>query len=253
MIDLSWRGEYSILSYIDVNADIAFWVISFLTCLSHNGCMKKLKTAPTNRVAEIRKRMGLTQSQLAEKVGVHWITISKLERGQIQLTEEWRVRLGEALSVDHDLFLPANRRLTTIEVAGEIMPGGIVQMYEDDDPHTFTVHNGAFHALNKVWYYVNSDALAPIFQDEDLLCFARNDDVDPIKYVNRFSMILGEDETGADRQVFGYPHLTSKADYYTILVPNGPPVMNLRIDFLFPLVAVFYNHPDLDDYAAEPD
>lgn len=217
--------------------------------------MKKPTEAPTNRIAEVRKRVGLTQSQLAEKVGVHWITISKLERGQIQFSEEWRDRLGVALNVDPDLFLPSNRRLTTIEVQGEILPGGVVEHFKDDGQgtHTFTLWNGAFHALNKVWLYANGDALAPLFHDEDLLCFARNDSIDPVRLINRFSMILGVDEQGEERQVFGYPHLTARSDYYTVLVPNGPPIINIRINFIFPLVTVFYHIPEAEATYDEED
>ncbi|WP_276120349.1 helix-turn-helix domain-containing protein [Pararhizobium qamdonense] len=216
--------------------------------------MTKIKPAPTNRIAEVRKRQGLTQSQLADKVGVHWITISKLERGQITFTEEWRYRLGAAMDVDADIFLPTNRRLTTIEVQGEIMPGGIVEMYgTEEDQHTFTLWNGAFHALNKLWLYVNTDALYPLYHDEDLLCFARNDSIDGLKLVNRFCMVFGTDENGADRQVFGYPHLTAKADHYTILVPNGPPVTNLKAEIFFPLVSVFFHIPSIDDEDEERD
>ncbi|MCZ7494114.1 helix-turn-helix transcriptional regulator [Agrobacterium rhizogenes] len=214
--------------------------------------MKKPTPAPTNRIAEVRKRYGLTQSQLADKVGVHWITISKLERGLIQFSDEWKERLGEALNIDPDLFLPANRRLTTIEVAGEILPGGIIEQYsEKEGVHTYTIWNGAFHALNKVWYYVNTTALEPLFHDEDLLCFARNDDIDPANLVNRFSLIMGEDRVGNSLQVFGYPHLSARADRYTIAMLNGPPIPEFQIHVIMPLVSVFYNIPEIDDLAPD--
>ncbi|MBM7322403.1 helix-turn-helix transcriptional regulator [Agrobacterium sp. S2] len=210
--------------------------------------MTKPTPAPTNRIAEIRKRMGLTQAQLAEKVGVHWITISKLERGQIQFSDDWKDRLAEALNVEPDVLLPVNRRLTSIEVAGEIMPGGIVEQYTDDEGiHTYTLWNGAFHALHRVWYYVNTNALAPLFHDEDLLCFARNDGIEPSRLMNRFCMILATDEAGGDRTLFGYPHMTAQSDRYTVVPPSGPPIQNVRIHFLFPLVTVFYNVPEVDE------
>ena len=44
------------------------------------------------------KDRGFTREQLAEKVGCHPITISKLISGKMKLTEDWMRRLSVALS-----------------------------------------------------------------------------------------------------------------------------------------------------------
>jgi len=60
---------------------------------------------PRNRIAEARKARGMTQQQLADAVGSHWITISKLERGRIRLTTDWLERLAKPLGVsERDLL-----------------------------------------------------------------------------------------------------------------------------------------------------
>lgn len=60
---------------------------------------------PKNRIAEVRKARGMTQQQLADAVGSHWITISKLERGRIRLTTDWLERLAKPLGVgERDLL-----------------------------------------------------------------------------------------------------------------------------------------------------
>jgi len=59
-----------------------------------------------NRIAERRKSLGITQQQLADAVGAHWITISKLERGKIKLTTEWLDKLANPLSVTARDLLP---------------------------------------------------------------------------------------------------------------------------------------------------
>ncbi len=48
---------------------------------------------------QARLRRGLTQVELAEKVGVHKITISRLERGDRQPSMRMLQRLAKALSV----------------------------------------------------------------------------------------------------------------------------------------------------------
>ena len=53
-----------------------------------------------NSIALFRKAAKLTQQQLGDLLGVHWVTISKLERGRIKLTLDWADRIGRVLSVD---------------------------------------------------------------------------------------------------------------------------------------------------------
>ncbi len=49
------------------------------------------------KLAEIRKQKGLTQEELAQKLGVKDITISRYERGERQLTIEKAQAIANAL------------------------------------------------------------------------------------------------------------------------------------------------------------
>ena len=51
-----------------------------------------------NRLAEFRKMAGLTQIQLADMVGTSKLQISRLERGERQLTPKWMSRLAPYLN-----------------------------------------------------------------------------------------------------------------------------------------------------------
>jgi transcriptional regulator with XRE-family HTH domain len=66
----------------------------------------KTKSTPRNRIAAERKTRGMTQQQLADAVGAHWITISKLERGRIKLTTDWLEKLAKPLGVRTMDLLP---------------------------------------------------------------------------------------------------------------------------------------------------
>lgn len=46
-----------------------------------------------------REAKGWTQQNLGDRLGVHWITISKIERGVIGLSRNWIARLSEALGL----------------------------------------------------------------------------------------------------------------------------------------------------------
>jgi transcriptional regulator with XRE-family HTH domain len=51
-----------------------------------------------NRIREIREAAGLTQEQLAERVGTSGNHIWRLETGRSRLTQSWMTRLAEALA-----------------------------------------------------------------------------------------------------------------------------------------------------------
>lgn len=48
-----------------------------------------------NRLIRVRKDLGLSQTQFAERLGVHWQTISRMETGQRKLDAEVLVNLCE--------------------------------------------------------------------------------------------------------------------------------------------------------------
>lgn len=54
---------------------------------------------PENRIRELRKKAGLTQSELGARVGLHQTQIGNLENGGRNLTFEWARRIAAALGV----------------------------------------------------------------------------------------------------------------------------------------------------------
>lgn len=72
-----------------------------------------------NRIRELREQKGFTQQGLALALGSHVVTISKLERGDMQLTQTWMERLSLALGVSARELLDqpddTGRRLAAIE------------------------------------------------------------------------------------------------------------------------------------------
>lgn len=59
-----------------------------------------------NKILEMRMARQWSQPVLAEKSRCHWVTISKLERGKIQLTQKWMDRLAMAFGVKPGDLLP---------------------------------------------------------------------------------------------------------------------------------------------------
>ena len=61
-----------------------------------------------HRLAKIRKSKGLTQIQLAEKIGINQYQISDYETGRLHLADEMIIRMAKALSTSSDSILGLN-------------------------------------------------------------------------------------------------------------------------------------------------
>lgn len=54
---------------------------------------------PDNRIRELRRKAGLSQAELGQRVGLHQTQIGKLENSGRNLTFEWARRIAQALDV----------------------------------------------------------------------------------------------------------------------------------------------------------
>lgn len=76
-------------------------------------------TPMANRLKELRDAAGFTQQSLADALGVHLITVGKLERGETQMTvakmEQYAAVLGVSPRELMDEPDEASARLTAIE------------------------------------------------------------------------------------------------------------------------------------------
>lgn len=79
----------------------------------------------SNRIAEVRKSKGLSQSALAEKIGATLSMVGKLERGERKLTSSWIDKLSIALRCRPTELLDAGEDLVP---AGEIRAGGLIEL-----------------------------------------------------------------------------------------------------------------------------
>ena len=60
------------------------------------------------RLAKIRKSRGLTQIQLAERIGINQYQISDYETGRLHLSDEMIIRFAKALETNADSILGLN-------------------------------------------------------------------------------------------------------------------------------------------------
>ena len=63
------------------------------------------QSRPAVHLKGLRVREGLTQTQLAERTGIHQRHISEMENGKRGIGKETALKLAEALNADYRLFL----------------------------------------------------------------------------------------------------------------------------------------------------
>lgn len=135
------------------------------TRVSHIGCMS---THP-NKIAEIRRKKKITQQDLADRLGVHVITVSKLERGVMQLTSSWLERLAEALGVS-ELEVWGGFTGRHIEANARIYENGRIAVV-DPERNEFMSYLNPLGDFSSKWLHVRDNSLLPFFGEADLVQF----------------------------------------------------------------------------------
>lgn len=207
-------------------------------------------TAP-NRLAEFRKRRKLTQQQLADLVGAHWITISKLERGIIRLSDVWQQRLAKALEIDGWELFNEPRPLPKVHVEGWIEEGGQVHPYDNDlefadggneGADSFTIDTRYFTHPSFRWLVVAGDALWPLYQDGDRVCLWHVPEDEIENYHGRLCVAWYEDPVNKSEQVtVGVLDRGRIAGQHTVSRVGMPPLRDLKFTSLAVVAMAIYN------------
>lgn len=89
------------------------WVSGKITPIWYHRPMEKKHTMISlgNRIREARKQAGLTQEELAERIGVSRTAISRFELGEIEPSLRNLSALAESLNVSADRLLGLPRRV----------------------------------------------------------------------------------------------------------------------------------------------
>jgi transcriptional regulator with XRE-family HTH domain len=123
-----------------------------------------------NKLSEARKSKGLTQQQLADRVGTHFVTISKLERGKMQLTADWIIKLAKALDVTvAEIFSPPAIR-ERLELQGVVQNGFSVRPVRGIESR-YVLETGDADDDASYWIAVADDAFLPFFHRGDAIRF----------------------------------------------------------------------------------
>lgn len=154
----------------------------------------------------IRKKKGISQTELAEKIGVDQSTISLWEKGMdttvdnaIKVAEVLNVSipdfLGKDLRFDNAKVIDVNSDIIKIPVYGTIKAGIPIESQTDiidyvDIPRSWTKGGKEFYGLK-----VSGDSMFPKYQDEDIVIFEKTDDTTMYNGKDCAVMINGTEST----------------------------------------------------------
>jgi transcriptional regulator with XRE-family HTH domain len=145
-----------------------------------------------NRIKRVRLELGVTQTELANRLGTSAQQLGRLEAGKRQLTTTWLEKIAEALGVDIFALLESREtRKTTVPLLGFI---GAESMYYPDPKaghwrQCGLVDSPAGTTESTACLKVVGSSLYPVYRDGDLLFFERQGE-DPRDCLGRDCVIM---------------------------------------------------------------
>ncbi|WP_441228061.1 helix-turn-helix domain-containing protein [Tardiphaga sp. 20_F10_N6_6] len=195
--------------------------------------------AAPNQIARIRKERGLSQQQLAEKLGVHWITVSKLERGKQRLTTEWMDKIAAALEVGRWVLLGDTEPVAVVNLYGRLTKRGIVDPIPADAMKTRHFYKWTFDDPEAVWYEVGEDGFFPMFHKGDLLKFSL-ERKPPQEYLGRLCTVQDKERN----QFFGVLANGSAPGLFDIQVIGDRPIRDIQVAAIAQLTMALFDEPE---------
>lgn len=191
-----------------------------------------------NRIAELRQAKGWTQAQLAEAVDVHWITISRLERGKIQLNEKWLDRLGKAFGIEPHEILKIEIREKTIYISGELRQNANAIFFNDYIEHD--IHSSTTDDAVSSWFRVADDTLWPHYHRGDFIRFIAISEQEWQPFQGRLCLVT---EIDSVQSHFGFLE-NYQADQVVRLRPlAGGPTKSVPVDSIRVAAEARYSMP----------
>lgn len=192
-----------------------------------------------NKIASVRKLLGISQQQLAEKIGAHAITISNLERGKAALTGEWLERLAAALQVD-EIALLSEERPERVYVAGEITAKSIEFWPPDQNYAVALGKTISMSADVPRWVILRDDSLYPAFRAMDVVRVIPllENDRNEVKWA--FGRLCIVKVKTRPTTVVGYLNPGSRLDQISIDPLSGPSLLDVTAEFIFVIDRAIY-------------
>lgn len=158
-------------------------------------------------VKHLRVDKGLSQQDLADKIGVDRSTISRIENNTTETTIDNAIKIADTfnvslldllnrdLSFDNGDLVDINSNIIKIPVYGTIKAGIPIESQSDiieyvDIPKSWTKGNKKFYGLK-----LSGDSMFPKYNDNDIVIFEQNDDANLYNGKDVAVMVNGTEST----------------------------------------------------------
>lgn len=180
-----------------------------------------------NRIAHFRKKAGLSQDALGKALNSGRSTVTKLERGEIPLSDRWLERLAVIFNCT-----PTDILGDFVPVVGRIGAGGSV-IYEDLGADT-EVRRPPDTTGELVGLEVVGESMLPKFDPGDVVYISRsNDGVDPVDLGAICACRLRTGETYLKQLLKG-----TQPGRYTLRSYNAADMEDVELDWATPVRAI---------------
>ncbi|MGM4967408.1 helix-turn-helix transcriptional regulator [Tardiphaga sp. 1201_B9_N1_1] len=204
-----------------------------------------------SKLATFRKAARLTQQQLADQIGAHWTTISRLETGKLDLDLNWAERIAPALGVATWDLTKGPPPPENVFVQGGFGRGGLsIKSYENNGKNQLVLPP----LFSNSWNLIEDDSFFPMFSKGDLIHLSIVTVEQAESILGRYAYAFAKDPDG---NFFGVLARGKNKDSFCVRRPNMPdsgdfdPVLFMVVDaarFAIPLPDSFDPEPipDLD-------
>lgn len=184
----------------------------------------------------------MTQEQLAAALGVHLMTVSKLERGKMQLTAHWLEQIAPVLQVKLEDLMSIEAATYEVQVCGAIIDGMHVVDFAEG-PISQVVTDVAVNDLVSDWLIVSGSHFEPYYYDGDLIRVTYYDPEEHRFLVGRMANVLLE--TG--ESLFGIVDRHLGGTVFDIRTVKGSFIRSARVKGLGLVTAHLIDTPQKKD------
>jgi len=169
-----------------------------------------------NNIAKLRRKAKLTQQALADLVGAHWTTISRLENDKLDFDWEWQEKLAAVFGVDATVLTGGPPRPEArIFIRGGIGQGGLeIESYENTE-HNYVDLPGLFR---NSWEMILDNSFYPRWEEGDLIHLSPFQGEDFRELLGFYVMAWVKPSS----IYFGLLALGKKPKHYCVRRPNAP-------------------------------
>lgn len=197
-----------------------------------------------NRIAEWREERGLSQERLAEEAGISTGYLSRMERGERNVSLKNLARLAEVLGVSQRELVPETQiehgAVKTTEVfrvplAGKIVGGGAIDVStsQEDPSVQYEIELAVRVPDATVAYQVVGESMMPVYRpDTVIICRAHTQDIEPL--VGK-ELAVATVEHG---RMLKTVHRGSKPGLYDLASFNASTMRDIRLEWVARIAAI---------------